>query len=76
MAYSACPNCGSTRLYKCRKPVSAGGGHAPDYLPGLGKFLTAANYDVVLCSDCGLTRYFASREALEKLRDSKKWQPI
>ncbi len=76
MAYSACPNCDSTRLYKHKKPISAGGEYAPDYLEGLGKFLSAAKFEVVVCSDCGLTRYFASRAALEKLRTSDKWQPI
>ena len=39
-AMSPCPNCHSKNIYKS-KEVSAGGGHAPDYLPGLGKFLAA-----------------------------------
>ncbi len=76
MAYSACPNCGSSRLYQHKKPISAGGGQAPDFLAGLGTFWSAAKFDIVVCSDCGLTRYFASREALEKLRTSDKWQPL
>ncbi|HEX6557934.1 MAG TPA: hypothetical protein VF021_00685 [Longimicrobiales bacterium] len=76
MAISACPNCGSKRLFKNRKPVSAGGGYAPDYLNGLGSFFSPAKFEIVVCQDCGLTRYFAVREALAKLQTSTKWQQI
>lgn len=75
MAYAACPNCNSTRLYKHIKPISAGGGQAPDFLDGLGTFFVAAKFEIVVCTDCGLTRFYALREALEKLRASDKWQP-
>jgi DNA-directed RNA polymerase subunit RPC12/RpoP len=74
MAIAACSNCQSKRLFKTRKPVSAGGGEGPNVLPGLGTFWSAAKVDVVVCQDCGLMRYFAPREALEKLQKSPKWQ--
>ncbi len=32
MADVACANCGGNELYRTKKPVSAGGGHAPNYL--------------------------------------------
>ena len=35
---SPCPNCGGRTLYRGPE-TSAGGGHAPNYLPGLGTFL-------------------------------------
>jgi hypothetical protein len=68
-----CPNCQSRNLYKSRLPQGAGGGHAPNYLVGLGKWYRAARFDIVICRDCGLTRFFAEEEALEKLQDSKNW---
>jgi len=69
---SPCPNCGSRELYRS-KEVSAGGGHAPDYLPGLGSFWLAEKFYLVACKDCGLTRFFARPEAMAKLPESKKW---
>ena len=56
--------------------TSSGGGHAPNYLPGLGTFLRAAKFTLVVCRDCGLTRFFASPEARAKLKESGKWKSI
>jgi hypothetical protein len=73
---SPCPNCNSRNLYKTKRPVGSGGGHAPNYLPGLGGFLRSGRFSVVVCRDCGLTRYFALPDALEKLPDSSKWERV
>jgi predicted nucleic-acid-binding Zn-ribbon protein len=73
---SPCPNCGGRNLYKTRKPVSAGGGHAPNYLPGLGRLFVIEKFHVVLCRDCGLARWFARSEALQKLSESEKWERV
>jgi len=70
-----CPNCGGNTLYRSR-PVSSGGGHAPNFLPGLGKFLFSARFVVVVCRDCGLTRFFAQPEARAKLKESGRWTSI
>jgi predicted nucleic-acid-binding Zn-ribbon protein len=70
-----CPNCNSNQLYQS-EPVSAGGGHAPNYLPGLGSFFRAEQFQLVVCRDCGLTRFFARPEALAKLGESGKWHRI
>ena len=70
---SNCPECGQGNLYSSR-PVSAGGGYAPNYLPDLGTLFASAKLTVVVCRDCGLTRFFASKPALEKLRESGKWR--
>jgi predicted nucleic-acid-binding Zn-ribbon protein len=75
MKISPCPNCDGTRLFQS-KEVSAGGGNAPNYLPGLGGMLTAEKFVLVLCRDCGLTRFFARPEALKKLDDSGKWHQV
>jgi predicted nucleic-acid-binding Zn-ribbon protein len=66
-----CPDCGGRNLY--RSEISAGGGHAPNYLQGLGGFFLAPKFEVVVCQDCGLTRFYAPDEARRKLSESKKW---
>jgi predicted nucleic-acid-binding Zn-ribbon protein len=73
---SPCSNCGSTNQYRSRKPVSSGGGHAPVFLPGLGPWYSAEKFEIVVCGACGLTRFFARNEALEKLAGSEKWERI
>jgi predicted nucleic-acid-binding Zn-ribbon protein len=75
MKISPCPNCSGTRLFRS-KEVSAGGGHAPNYLPGLGGMINAEKFVLVLCRDCGLTRFFARSEALQKLTESSKWHQV
>jgi len=75
MKESPCPVCGSTNLFRSPE-VSAGGGYAPNQLPGLGTFWLATNFRVLLCKDCGLMRSFASKEAREKVTESKKWERI
>jgi predicted nucleic-acid-binding Zn-ribbon protein len=76
MPKPACPNCGGHELYISTKPVSAGGGYAPDYLPGLGKLFRTAKFDVVVCESCGLTRMFASTAARAALQESPRWQRL
>jgi predicted nucleic-acid-binding Zn-ribbon protein len=77
MRASACPNCESVDQYQSQKDISAGGGgHAPNYLPGLGKWYAAAKFTVVVCKRCGLTRWFASEEARQKLGESEGWERI
>lgn len=72
---SPCPNCESSTLYRGPE-TSAGGGHAPNYLPGLGTFLRAARFTLVVCRDCGLARFFAAPEARAKLKESGKWKSL
>lgn len=72
---TSCPDCKGRNLYE-GPPVSAGGGHAPDYLPGLGTWWRAERFHLVICRDCGLARFFASKEAREKLADSPKWKRL
>jgi predicted nucleic-acid-binding Zn-ribbon protein len=70
-----CPECGSKTLYQGPQ-TSSGGGHAPNYLPGLGGFFSSAKFVLVVCRDCGLTRFYAQPEARAKLSDSKKWKAV
>ncbi len=57
---SPCPNCGGHTLYQGPE-ASSGGGHAPDFLAGLGSFWRSARVSVVVCRDCGLLRFFAAK---------------
>ena len=70
---TTCPECGHGNLY-LSEGVSAGGGYAFNYLPGLGGLFASPKLTVVVCKDCGLTRFFASPEALAKLSKSDKWR--
>ncbi len=72
---SPCPSCGGNTLYRGPE-TSSGGGHAPNYLPGLGSFLRAAKFTLVVCRDCGLTRFFVAPEARVKLKESSKWKSL
>jgi predicted nucleic-acid-binding Zn-ribbon protein len=53
MKVAPCPNCESRRLYES-KGITAGGGNAPNYLPGLGGTFSAEKFNLVICADCGL----------------------
>ncbi|MCC7012760.1 MAG: hypothetical protein IT454_09385 [Planctomycetes bacterium] len=70
-----CPNCGGSNLYRSQL-LRAGGGYAPNYLPDLGSFWAVARFKLVVCRDCGLTRWFAQPPALEKLDTSDHWEPV
>ncbi len=70
-----CPNCGGSDRYATK--VSAGGGYAPNYLPGLNtKGWGTTKFDVVACARCGLTQFFVPEESRMKLPLSKYWTPI
>ena len=71
----ACPNCGGGNLFRSQE-ISAGGGYAPNYLPGLGGFFGAEKFVVVVCHDCGLARFFARPQARVKLQEGKKWTRV
>ena len=64
-----CPECGQKKLYVAE--ARSGGGHAPNYLPGLGGFIGAAKFNIVVCADCGLTRFFALAQARSRLDSAK-----
>jgi predicted nucleic-acid-binding Zn-ribbon protein len=72
---AACLNCHGTDLYRSRE-ISAGGGHAPNYLPGLGRFLVAQKFFLVVCADCGFARFFVRQEGRPRLRESSRWTRV
>ncbi len=67
-----CPNCGSadSRI----RVADAMGGDGPSLLPGVGGFFRRAQFAVVVCCVCGLTRFFVTQEEIEKVR--ARWQPL
>jgi hypothetical protein len=69
-----CPNCSGGTLYA--RAVDSGGSHGPYLLPGLGAFLAFAQFQVVVCGDCGLTRLFADEGATAKLPSSRDWKRL
>lgn len=75
MKIAPCPTCGSSELYESA-PISAGGGYAPNYLPDLGGFWSSARFRLVMCGSCGLTRFFASPEARQKVAESNRWTRV
>lgn len=74
---STCPECSGVNLY-ISDEVAAGGGYAPNYLPGLEKYwgFVSAKFHVVVCADCGLTRFFAADEAINRLPESGSWRKL
>lgn len=58
------------------KTITAGGGYAPDLLPGLHPWYGSGKMRAVLCADCGLYRQYADTDARERVRTSPKWQRL
>jgi len=64
---SPCSNCGSTEQRLANTHVVSG------MLPDAGGWLQVPMWNVVACLDCGLVRYFASRDALNRIAESEDW---
>jgi len=62
-----CPNCESTEQRLTTTGVP------PAMLPDASGWLASPTWDVVVCLECGLTRYFASSDALDNIRKSVDW---
>jgi hypothetical protein len=72
----SCAHCGGKQLFVTRKPIHAGGGYAPDLLPGLHPWYRGGRLQLVLCADCGLLQAFADPQAREALPTSSRWRPL
>ena len=71
---ATCLHCGGDQLYST--VTNAAGAYGPNLLPGLGGFFHGATFQVVVCRDCGLTQFFASKPALEKLEHASDWRRV
>jgi predicted nucleic-acid-binding Zn-ribbon protein len=66
-----CPECGNASLFTTS--VSSAGGYGPVLLPGLHGLLRYPKFNVVVCADCGLTRFYAEESARKKLERARQW---
>jgi predicted nucleic-acid-binding Zn-ribbon protein len=62
---TSCSHCGAEELHSRR--VSSYGGHGPYILKGLGRLFHYADFDVVVCANCGFMQFFAEKAAYEQL---------
>jgi hypothetical protein len=69
-----CPECEGTNIRMAT--VGAGGGYAPDLLPGAHPWWKGAALEVYVCCTCGYFQYFVPEEALARVVESKKFQPL
>ena len=67
-----CNECGATDIRTTT--VSAGGGHAPDLLPGTHSWWTSGKLEVYVCCSCGYFQYFVPEELLDEVAASEKFE--
>ncbi|CAM4113526.1 helix-turn-helix transcriptional regulator [Shewanella denitrificans] len=71
-----CSECKSNRVYQYKKHMEFGG-FGGELLPGLApSMFSLAKFLPVVCFDCGHIRFFASKEARDKLEASDNWEEI
>lgn len=71
-----CSECKSDRVYQYKKHTEFGG-FGGELLPGLAPgMFSLAKFLQVICLDCGHIRFFASKEARDKLENSDDWAQI
>ena len=74
MEVTVCPNCKGRELYRTNHTIGSGNGfYSPVFLPGLGGLIFSGKFHIVVCRDCGLTRFFADERARKRLPDSPLW---
>jgi hypothetical protein len=69
-----CNECGASDIRTTT--VSAGGGHAPDLLPGTHPWWKSGRLDVYICCACGHFQYFVPDEALPEVMQSEKFTRV
>lgn len=69
-----CPECGGATY--CPTSANVVGGHGPYFLPGLGGFLRMARFQIVVCGDCGLMRFYGEPDAIAKLPRARQWKRL
>ena len=67
-----CPSCGSRDIYTTVVP--AGGGHAPDQLPGAHPWWRQGRLELYVCGACGYLQQYVPENALAEVRESKKFR--
>jgi predicted nucleic-acid-binding Zn-ribbon protein len=72
--HQKCPECGRQNTYSTI--TNSGGGAGQICLPGLGSFFRMAKFEIVVCADCGLTRFYTDAKARAKLASAKAWRRL
>ena len=67
-----CSECGGGEIY--RAEIAAGGGYAPDMLPGAHAWWRAGKMEVYVCGSCGHYQFFVPEEYLSKVKQGKKFE--
>ncbi|HUF72497.1 MAG TPA: hypothetical protein VMR74_06325 [Gammaproteobacteria bacterium] len=74
-AMKPCPACNSEKVYRYKKPTSAGGAYGPHLLPGTGAF-SFGKVTPTVCTSCGLVRLFAAEPTRFQIENSKHWSRV
>jgi hypothetical protein len=69
-----CGECGKSNIRMTT--VAAGGGYAPDLLPGAHPWWKGGKLEVFVCCTCGHFQYFVPDEALAKVVASKNFKAV
>jgi rubredoxin len=67
-----CPECQGDNLY-AHGGINARGGYGPDLLPGTSGVFSSAKMQTIVCRDCGLIRFYATRETLARITPDNGW---
>jgi hypothetical protein len=67
-----CSACSGKDIYMTETP--AGGGYAPDLLPGAHPWWRSGRLEVYVCGTCGYFQYYVPEGALAEVRESKKFR--
>jgi predicted nucleic-acid-binding Zn-ribbon protein len=74
-----CPECRNRSLHRKRQvpsgvtvPGNVGGWF--ELLPGLGTTFRYPTFDVIVCAQCGLTRFYADADACGRLSAAPDWE--
>jgi hypothetical protein len=67
-----CNECGGKDIRTTT--VSAGGGYAPDLLPGTHSRWKGGKIEVFVCATCGYFQFFVPSDALASVRESDEFK--
>lgn len=71
-----CPECNADKVYQYKEYIEFGG-FGGELLPKLASgMFSLAKFRPVVCIECGYIRFFASKEARNKLETSKSWMRV
>jgi hypothetical protein len=69
-----CNECGATDIRTAT--TTAGGGHAPDFLPGAHPWWRSGRLEIYVCCACGYFQFFVPEDELQEVRESEKFEAL